>query len=131
MGAYRVGGASTHAPATHDCVPGHALPHAPQLLRSVVRVTSHPFAGFASQFAFRGRHMKPQVPAMHVGLAPEGALHARRHAPQLAMLVMSASHPFAAFASQSDQPDAQVSPHRPIVHVALVAWSGTAHGITV
>jgi hypothetical protein len=97
----------------------HAIPHPPQWRASVWRFTSHPLAAFMSQSAKPVLHAIPHVPALHVAVAFAPPGHVRPHTPQLAVDVrVSASHPLAAFMSQSPKPVLQARPQRPAAHVA-------------
>lgn len=114
------------APITQLCVPGHTVPQAPQLRRSVCVFTQRPGdIAVAPQTTEPAAHVPPQTPAAQVAVPPLGAAHARPHAPQLLTVVLVlVSQPLATIASQSPKPALQVSRHAPLVHAA--AWLAPA-----
>ncbi len=97
-----------HVEATQVPVPPlwlHALPHAPQLLGSFVRLISQPLAGFASQSAKPAlQAATAHFEAAHVSVA-SFVLHASPQPPQFfGSLVVLTSQPFAGLPSQSAVP---------------------------
>ncbi len=114
-----------HAPDEHTLLPPtwlrQTVPHAPQLFASVWRLTSHPFATFASQLAKPTlQRAMPHTPAEHVPTPFAGAQRLL-HVPQLPTSVRrSVSQPLAALPSQLPKPALQVpSAHTPPAHVAV------------
>jgi hypothetical protein len=96
----------THMPTigSHTVPAAHGRPQAPQFA-GLLRAASQPFDAFMSQSAKPGRHVNPHAPRSHVGVAFGRGGHAFPQAPQLrASLSSTASHPFAAIASQSPAP---------------------------
>jgi hypothetical protein len=97
--------ATAHWPATHVVVAlgsEHALPHVPQLPRSVARLISHPSRTTLLQSAYPGPHAAiAQVFAAQIAVA-FGVRQALPHAPQsLTLDDMFTSHPSAALPLQS------------------------------
>ncbi len=108
---------------------GHTAPQRPQLFRSVVVLTSQPFAALPSQFAKPVLQVNPQVPIAHVGVALGGVGHKVPQRPQcIALVPVLTSQPFAALPSQFAKPVLQVSPQTPIAHVP-VAFGGVGHAV--
>lgn len=83
----------------------HAFPHAPQLLASLVRLISQPFAAFPSQSANPALHAAiAHFEAAHVSVALF-VLQGRPQPPQLlALVVVLTSQPLAGLPSQSAVP---------------------------
>ena len=104
-----------HTPAAQDAVlllpAGQTAPQKPQLLGSVSRFVSHPFAGFPSQSAKgeNGAQTKPHVKVMglQVGIAPGSSGHGVQDAPQDPML-RSLTHMPSQLCCPAGQPGAVV-----------------------
>jgi hypothetical protein len=80
----------------------HAVPHAPQLRRSVRVLASHPLPGFPSQSAVPVAQPVTQRPAVHVAVIPVGAVQRIPQPPQCRRLVcVLTSQPLVATPSQS------------------------------
>lgn len=107
--------AMLHRPAAHIAVPLVELqtsPQAPQLRGSVLVLTSHPLAAFASQLPKPAAHaVTVQADDAHpaVALASE---HTRPQLPQCAALDVTSTHA----PEQSVVPIAQVDWHVPLLH---------------
>lgn len=63
-------------PETHVSVPRQTVPQLPQLVRSALRLTSHPFVDTRSQSAYPLLHAYPHTPLAQVPAAFAGDAHA-------------------------------------------------------
>jgi len=120
-----VGQSTRHAPATQSCPLGHAVPHAPQCVVLVFVLVSQPLAAMPSQC----RSPRRRTPRLHAPIAhapvPLAGAHAIPQPPQCAALVLvSVSQPFAAFASQLPRP----ALHEATVHTPAAHAAGGARG---
>jgi len=92
-------GVSTYVPNVHVGVPwatvAQALPQEPQLARSLLTVTSHPFEASPSQLAVPTPHgLSPQTPAVQNGVPPWVVGQRLPQRPQAVTdCTMLASHP--------------------------------------
>jgi hypothetical protein len=114
-----------HAPPEHTIPAGHARPHAPQLVRSVIRGASQPLTGTASQLPKAALHVTAQAPLSQRGAPLTVAGHARPQAPQWGTAVRrSVSQPLAGALSQSPRSAAQRATQRPLsqVELGLTTW---------
>ncbi len=116
--------ASAHVFVAHDPVPcsgdAQTVPHAPQLA-SVFRAVSHPSSMLRLQLPKLPVHVIPHCMSLHTGAAfAPATVHCAPQAPQLATLVMSASHPFASEWSQSPKLGMHGVWHTPAVHIRIV-----------
>jgi hypothetical protein len=103
----------------------HTVGQAPQCSGSALRSTSHPLFALPSQLANPELHVGVQRPLAHA-VVPLGLLQEMPQAPQCKTVLIGASHPFAALASQSPKP----ASHDPIEQVPVVQDSeafGTLH----
>ena len=110
---------SVQLPPTQDSVAPPAMLHGfaqpPQLLASVFRLISHPFDALWSQSSKPVLHdvteqTKPVEVLLHASVAWL-VLHVLPHAPQLLVVVIAVSQPFAGLLSQSAKPGAHVILH--------------------
>ncbi len=116
---------AVQSPCEHTCPEAQVCPHDPQLRLSVWVFTSQPSAGMWLQSKYPDAHaFTAQAPDVHTDVAL-GRLHARAHAPQLALSVLRfASQPVDARWSQSAKPMAQVvTAQAPAAQVLTVAWA--------
>jgi hypothetical protein len=105
-------------PPTHDSVAPlvlHGLAQPPQLLTSVFRLISHPFDALWSQSSNPVLHdvieqVKPVLVLLQASVAWL-VLHVWPQAPQLLVVVIGVSHPFATLPSQSAKPGAHTILH--------------------
>jgi hypothetical protein len=114
-----------HAPPEHTIPSGHERPHAPQLVRSVMRGASQPLTGTASQLPKAALHVTVQLPLSQRGAPLLVAGHARLQPPQWGTAVRrSVSQPLAATPSQSPRWAAQWVTQRPLsqVELGLTTW---------
>jgi hypothetical protein len=103
---------------------GQLVPHAPQLLTVLVRLTSQPLLALPSQFPKPAVHVKLHVLEAHTAVALVAPVQTRPHAPQLPVAVVRlTSQPLLALPSQSPKFALQRKPATPAVHVA-VAFAG-------
>jgi hypothetical protein len=122
-----------HAPIAQPGVLLGSIPHTreqpPQLLTSLLVLTSQPLASLLSQFSKLGEHRPTlHIPATHAA-TPLAMVHIAPQRPQLSTVVRrSTSHPSAAFMLQSAKPSLHRKPHIPLAHVA-VALGGAGHGL--
>jgi hypothetical protein len=104
------------APPVHDGIAfgsAHTWPHPPQFASSVARSASQPFDAWPSQSPNPPSHAIAQVEPRHDGV-PFVELQAAAQAEQFAgSLRRSISHPFAAWASQSANPEVHEMEHVP------------------
>jgi hypothetical protein len=83
-----------HCPAVQLSPTPQVLLHAPQCSRTppditpVASVTSQPLPGSVSQSAKPARHVKPQVPLLHVAIEPAGIGHGEQLVPHVATDVL-------------------------------------------
>ena len=99
--------------------PPHAPPQRPQLVL-LSREVSQPLRALPSQSPKPGLQARPHTPLAQVGEPLASAGHARPHMAQLPADARTlTSQPLPALPSQSAKPVAQVSPQRPIAHVAV------------
>lgn len=126
---------SMHPPPQLSCVPVQPVtqvepehtgvgfeqprPHAPQFVEEVVVLVSQPLTDMPSQLAKPGMHVVPQVPPVHVGVAPGSGGQALPQDAQFAMVPSATSQPLSGSSSQLAKPTAQARPHAPIEHVAV------------
>ncbi len=109
-----------HTPAVHTPAKPHERPHAPQFAGSDARLASQPVDAIRSQSVNPAAQEMPQTPDVHVAVAfgPDG--HEVPQAPQLRRSVwVFVSQPFAAIASQSENPESHWTPQRPVTHVRV------------
>jgi hypothetical protein len=109
------------APLEHAGVaPEHCFVQPPQWLASLARSTQLP-----PQLVLGGLHAaEEQAPATHT--CP--AAHWTLHAPQVAGLVRSASHPSVGLALQSAHPAQHVEPH-PLATQVGIAWAANGQAV--
>jgi hypothetical protein len=99
-------------------VVGHTNAHPPQLLGSVARLVSQPFAGLLSQSAVSGGHVSPASAPSGVLLSgpDEGPSVEASEVPQIEPSGVEVSQPLLGLPSQSLNPGLHAMPQRPLVH---------------
>jgi hypothetical protein len=120
---------SEHTPAEHSAVPfgaEHTTPQPPQFWTSALVGCSQPVLASPSQSSNPASHTSEHAPAWHTAI-PLGPLkHTFEHAPQWSVDVsMLASHPFAAWLSQSSNPASHWAIPQLIWTHAPVAFAGS------
>jgi len=80
-----------HIPPVHICLPGHIVPHDPQLRGSVARFVSQPFQIFWSQSPQPLKQIRVQRPPKHAASAWGGDGQATPHSPQLRISVFTST----------------------------------------
>jgi hypothetical protein len=116
----------TQAPAEHVEFVTQAIPQPPQCVLLVATVVSQPFIALPSQLPKPMLHDAiAHEPVAHVAVALLRA-QAAPHAPQFVSVLVGASQPFIAFASQLPKPMLHdCTAHVPVLHVGVAF--GVAH----